>query len=66
MARDFTALMKQLKDGQIDKFTIGPDDFSDFQRAFMAFDTRKRVIGQAQKNGQIIYRYDHDTGENGQ
>ncbi|CAJ1227011.1 hypothetical protein [Levilactobacillus zymae] len=65
MARDFTDLMNQLKDQKIDQFEVGPDEFQAFQKAYMAFDTRKRVIGQAHKDGKLIYRYDHDTGDQG-
>lgn len=66
MARDFTDLMNQLKDKKLDQFEVGPDEFQDFQRAFMAFDTRKRVIGKANKGGKLIYHYDQDTGEDSQ
>lgn len=61
MAQDYTELMNQLKDQKIDQFEIGPEEFPAFQQAFMAFDTRKRIIGQAHKGGKIIYRYDHDV-----
>ena len=63
MARDFTDLMNQLKEGKIDQFEVEPAEFQAFQQAYMAFDTRKRVIGQAHKNGKLIYRYDHDGGD---
>ena len=62
MVRDFTALMNQLKNKELDEFEVGPDDFQAFQQAYMAFDTRKRVIGQAHKNGKLVYHYDHDAG----
>ncbi|WP_382339087.1 hypothetical protein [Levilactobacillus tongjiangensis] len=61
--KDYTDLMNQLKDKKIDSFTVTPAEFPAFQRAFMAFETRKRVVGQAEKNGQLIYHYDHDAGE---
>lgn len=63
MARDFTDLMNQLKERKIDQFEVEPAEFQAFQRAYMAFDTRKRVIGQAHKNGKLIYRYDHDVDD---
>ncbi|MCF7523869.1 hypothetical protein L3X07_13660 [Levilactobacillus brevis] len=49
MTKDFTALMNQLKDQKIEQFEVTPEEFPAFQKAFMAFDTRKRVIGQAEK-----------------
>ena len=66
MAKDFTDLMNQLKDKKIESFEVTPEDFPDFQKAFMSFDTRKRVVGQANKNGQLIYHYDHDAGNDGE
>ncbi|QCZ47996.1 hypothetical protein UCCLB95_0739 [Levilactobacillus brevis] len=49
VTKDFTALMNQLKDQEIEQFEVTPEEFPAFQKAFMAFDTRKRVIGQAEK-----------------
>jgi len=66
LAKDFTALMKQLKDKQLSTFEVTPEEFPAFQKAFMAFDTRKRVIGQAEKGGTLIYHYDQDTGNDGE
>ncbi|NLR10563.1 MULTISPECIES: hypothetical protein [Lactobacillaceae] len=66
MDRDFTDLMNQLKDKKIDQFEVTPTDFPAFQKAFMAFETRKRVVGQAQKDGKLIYHYDHDTENTGE
>ncbi|WP_125583686.1 hypothetical protein [Levilactobacillus cerevisiae] len=60
MDKDFTALMNQLKDKELDEFEVTPEEFPAFQKAFMAFETRKRVVGQADKGGKLIYRYDDD------
>lgn len=64
--RDFTELMNQLKDKKIEQFEVTPEDFPAFQKAFMAFETRKRVVGQAEKGGKLIYHYDHDAGNSGE
>ncbi|AYM02868.1 hypothetical protein [Levilactobacillus yiduensis] len=61
MAKDFTDLMNQLKDKKLDEFEVTPEEFPAFQKAFMAFETRKRVVGQAHKGGKLIYRYDDDA-----
>ncbi len=60
MDKDFTALMNQLKNKELDEFEVTPEEFPAFQKAFMAFETRKRVVGQADKGGKLIYRYDDD------
>ncbi|MTV81993.1 hypothetical protein [Secundilactobacillus folii] len=60
MAEDYANLMAQLKAGQLNEFTVEPKDFMAFQRAYMNFESRKRVVGRAEKNGQIIYHYDHE------
>lgn len=64
--RDFTDLMNQLKDKKIAQFEVTPADFPAFQKAFMAYETRKRVVGKAEKNGKLIYHYDHDAGNDGE
>ena len=63
MATDFTDLMNQLKDKKLDQFEVDPESFPAFQQALMAFDTRKRVIGEAHKDGKLIFHYDHDAGD---
>nr|WP_306418835.1 hypothetical protein [Secundilactobacillus hailunensis] len=60
LAEDYANLMARLKSGDLDEFTVEPADFMTFQTAYMQFESRKRVVGQAEKNGKIIYRYDHD------
>lgn len=57
---DYASLLEQLKDGTIDELKVTPTDFMTFQIAYMAFESRKRVIGTAEKNGTIIYHYDHE------
>ncbi|WP_395361622.1 hypothetical protein [Levilactobacillus parabrevis] len=66
VARDFTDLMNQLKDKKIEQFEVTPEDFPAFQKAFMAYETRKRVVGKAEKNGKLIYHYDYDAGNDGE
>ncbi|WP_282570053.1 hypothetical protein [Apilactobacillus kunkeei] len=43
---------------------VKPDEFAEFQVAYMNFDTRKRVIGKADQNGVITYTYLSDSGTN--
>ncbi|UDM32445.1 hypothetical protein [Lentilactobacillus laojiaonis] len=52
---NYTALLNQLVNEEIDQFKITPSQFQEFQIAFMNFDKRKRVIGSAEKNGEIVY-----------
>lgn len=60
LAEDYANLMAKLKSGEIDEFTVEPDEFMTFQKAYMQFESRKRVVGRADKGGQIVYHYDHD------
>ncbi|GLB47045.1 hypothetical protein WR164_10240 [Philodulcilactobacillus myokoensis] len=55
----YTKLLNQLKDGQIKSLHITPDNFKQFQVAFMKFPTRKRIIGTAHQQGKITYVYQH-------
>ncbi|TPR40840.1 hypothetical protein DY124_00040 [Apilactobacillus micheneri] len=57
----YTELLNQLKNNEISKLVIKPDEFLDFQVAFMNFDTRKRVSGKASENGIITYTYLSDN-----
>ncbi|UQS85569.1 hypothetical protein MOO46_03145 [Apilactobacillus apisilvae] len=43
---------------------IKPDEFLDFQVAFMNFPTRKRVTGKAGENGIVTYTYLSDNNSN--
>lgn len=54
--------MEQLKSGELAELEVHPDEFMAFYDAYMTFESRKRVIGSAEKNGIITYRYDHEQG----
>lgn len=58
---DYTALLNQLRDGEIKELTIKPDEFFNFQQAFMDYETRKRIIGNAGDHGIVVYHYDNDN-----
>ncbi|AYF92404.1 hypothetical protein D7I45_02320 [Apilactobacillus bombintestini] len=62
--KNYTELLNDLKDNKISELVIKPDEFTDFQVAFMNFDTRKRVVGKASQNGIITYTYQSDSGSN--
>jgi len=58
---DYTELLDQLRDGKIKELTITPDEFLVFQQAFMDYETRKRIIGNAGDQGIVVYHYDNDN-----
>ncbi|WP_413628292.1 hypothetical protein R4B61_04135 [Fructilactobacillus vespulae] len=58
---DFTELLNQLRDNKIKTLTIQPNEFFIFQQAFMAFETRKKIVGRATNGGTVIYHYDHSN-----
>lgn len=58
---DYTALLNQLRDGEIKELTIKPAEFFLFQQAFMDYETRKRIIGTAGDQGIVVYHYDNDN-----
>ncbi|KRM74641.1 hypothetical protein [Secundilactobacillus collinoides] len=60
MDKDYTKMMEQLKDGELDEFVVKPDEFMDFYPAFTKFEFRKRIVGKADKLGILTYHYDHD------
>lgn len=62
--KNYTELLNDLKDNKIKELVVKPDEFTEFQVAYMNFDTRKRVIGKADQNGVITYTYLSDSGTN--
>ncbi|EHL99281.1 hypothetical protein FEZ41_08015 [Lentilactobacillus parafarraginis] len=60
---DYPKLLEQLANGDIDKFTVHPEDFMAFQVAFMNFDKRKRVIGTADQGGVVTYVFESNPQE---
>ncbi|WP_288528529.1 hypothetical protein [uncultured Secundilactobacillus sp.] len=62
MEKDYSELMTQLKSGELDALEVHPDEFMAFYEAYMAFESRKRIVGAAEKNGIITYHYDHEQG----
>lgn len=63
MARDFSNLLEQLRQGSIKELVVESDEFPDFQPIYMKYEQRKRIIGQAQRNGKVVYHFESD--ENG-
>lgn len=58
---DYSDMLNQLREGKIDKLLVKPEDFMDFQKAFIDFDYRKRVVGTAKEGGTITYVYENDN-----
>ncbi|KRM06790.1 MAG: hypothetical protein ABF804_09725 [Liquorilactobacillus ghanensis] len=55
--RNYQELLNKLVNGELDELKIEPQEFMDFQTAFMNFRQRKRIIGIAQRHGTIYYHY---------
>ncbi|KRM56742.1 hypothetical protein [Secundilactobacillus malefermentans] len=60
MARDYVALLEQLRNGQIEDFEVEPDEFMAFHDAYLAADDRKKIVGKAQLGGKVQYIYDRE------
>ncbi|WP_412988347.1 hypothetical protein ACLJJ6_06235 [Pediococcus siamensis] len=63
MARDFSNLLEQLRQGSLKELKVEADEFADFQPIYMKYDQRKRVIGEAQRNGTVIYRFESNEND---
>lgn len=59
MSQDYLALLKQLRAGEIDELKITTAEFLDFQKVFMEYSHRKKVVGTALRGGGAIYHYEH-------
>ncbi|MEJ6399588.1 hypothetical protein [Nicoliella lavandulae] len=58
MKNNYADLLKQLKNGDIQTIEVTPDEFMAFQKAFMDFESRKRVVGTANREGKIVYHFE--------
>ncbi|MFT8669332.1 MAG: hypothetical protein ABF778_06265 [Liquorilactobacillus hordei] len=58
MEETFKDKLEKLANGEITEIKITAENFMDFQEAFMNFPQRKRVVGIAGHNGQIIYHFE--------
>ena len=57
MSEDYKAKIDALIDGEIETITINPDEFMAFQLVWQKEKLRKAIVGNAQREGQIIYKY---------
>ncbi|WP_283680419.1 hypothetical protein [Lentilactobacillus sp. Marseille-Q4993] len=57
---DYAKLLDELREGKIKEIQVNPDQFMDFQQAFMNFDYKTRVSGKAQKGGIVTYTYENE------
>ncbi|MHA8263172.1 hypothetical protein ACYATO_05650 [Lactobacillaceae bacterium Melli_B3] len=58
MDTNYAELLKQLKNGEIQEIEVDPKSFMAFQAAFMDFESRKRVVGMASRDGKITYHFE--------
>lgn len=56
---DYVAKMDQLRSGELDHLEIKPAEFMKFRQAWTDYPYRQDIVGTAQRNGVIIYRYHH-------
>lgn len=57
MTEDFEKALDQLVAGEIDQIEVAPKDFLDFRRLWQERPERKEIIGVAQRNGTILYKF---------
>lgn len=57
MGEDYKAKIDALIAGEIETITINPDEFMAFQLVWQKEKLRKAIVGNAQREGQIIYKY---------
>ena len=59
MDRDYAELLRQLAAGEITELEISKEEFSQFQPAFMNFESRKKIVGEAETNGVVVYHFEN-------
>lgn len=56
---DYQAALNDLYNGKIDHLEIKLAEFMKFRQVWTDFPYRQDIVGTAQRNGIIIYRYHH-------
>lgn len=54
--RDFLAEMDALINNEQTEIEVAQSEFLDFQKVWVNYDHRKEIVGEAQRNGAVIYR----------
>lgn len=57
----YTRLIEQLITGEITEIIVERDDFLIFREVWKEHSQRAQIVGEADLNGKIIYRYQSDT-----
>lgn len=60
---EYVEMIQQLKDGEINEITIEQPDFMTFRKAWLSFEDRASIVGEAELNGEIIYKYEPNHTE---
>lgn len=59
MEKDYVQLMEDLKNQQIESFTIEPDEFPTFQVQYHQYEFRQQIVGTAKLGGIVEYHLKH-------
>lgn len=57
MTEKYQQDLADLLSGKVSELVIAPEEFNDFRRAWEQLPQRKEIIGNAQRNGTVIYHY---------
>ncbi|MDR2660569.1 MAG: hypothetical protein LBC17_00750 [Lactobacillaceae bacterium] len=58
--RDFNKELEQLRNKEINEFTITPEEFNDFYKAWENYGYQPQIIGKVEKLGNVKYILNHD------
>lgn len=59
--KDFKVEIDKLVSGDLTEIHIEPTDFLAFRDAWLDHPEKKRIIGEAQHKGHVVYRLDKDS-----
>lgn len=57
MIEKYQQALADLMSGKVSELVIRPEEFNDFRRAWDQLPQRKEIVGNAQRNGTVIYHY---------
>ncbi|WP_261806357.1 hypothetical protein [Lapidilactobacillus luobeiensis] len=58
MTQDYSQQLQALVSGGLSSLTVTEKDFMSFRKAWLAFPQRKEIVGEAKRNGTVIYHFD--------
>ncbi|MGX5377755.1 hypothetical protein ACWCL1_05855 [Ligilactobacillus sp. LYQ135] len=64
MATDYQKILDELRTGEIKEYDVDMDHFMEFQKVLMNYQYKKSIVGEAKRNGGVVYHFDDGSNSN--